>query len=106
MNMNMNNEPQETIFDSKFASRVGDVETVLQEMKGKAEQAFHENDDIMLALYEEVCRVISPIVGKYAARARREELAAMNKNKKQLRVNNRKAKEQAANQNDNASTQA
>ena len=87
--MNMNNESQASRFDSAYKSRVQDVENVLQDMKVKAETALTEKDDIMLGLYQEICRVITPVVQRYSQRASRESLASMNKEKINLRKERR-----------------
>jgi hypothetical protein len=68
---------------------------LLQEITARASQAREQNNVFLLDLYTELLRVVSPIVTRAFAHARRQERAAINKAHKALRKQAREAREAA-----------
>jgi ribosomal protein L22 len=62
-----------------------DVASLLQTLKGKAQDSLNANDVYMSSVYAELVKVVSPIVTRAYARKDREEKAAINKGVKMLR---------------------
>ena len=61
------------------------VQELLQSLKDDARKAHDEGDMFMLAVYNDLLQVCSPIVVKSLARMEREEKAELNKQEKEMR---------------------
>ncbi len=81
--------------DPTKLERVADL---LQDLKGRAQAAYQAGDLFMLAVYNDLLQVASPIVVKAHARLEREEKAALNKVEKTLRAQEKAAREAAQQQ--------
>jgi hypothetical protein len=64
---------------------VEEVETLLRDLKSKAAEANDKGNVIMLGLYAELLKLVSPEVQRLRARLDREEKAAINKAHKEMR---------------------
>jgi hypothetical protein len=62
------------------------VQDLLRGLKEDAQKAHAEGDMFMLAVYNDLLQVCSPIVVKSLARLEREEKAVLNKHEKEMRA--------------------
>jgi hypothetical protein len=70
---------------------IEDLESLLREMKSRANEAHSRENVILLSIYAELVRVVSPEVQRFRARLDREENAAINKQHKEMRKAKRAA---------------
>ncbi len=68
------------------------VQELLRGLKEDAQKASSDGDMFMLAVYNDLLKVCSPIVVKSLARLEREENAALNKQEKEMRKQEREAR--------------
>lgn len=68
------------------------VDDLLQGLKKEAREAADQQDTFMVAVYEKLLAVCSPIVNNAKARLEREDRAAINKQMKVLRKKDRAAR--------------
>jgi hypothetical protein len=71
---------------------VEEVEGLLRDLKNKAAEANDKGNVVMLSLYADLLKLVSPQVQKLRARVDREEMARVNKAHKEMR----KAKRESA----------
>jgi hypothetical protein len=69
------------------------VQELLHGLKEDARKAHADGDMFMLAVYNDLLQVCSPIVVKSLARLEREENAALNKHEKEMRKQAREERE-------------
>lgn len=70
--------------------------TLLSELKTRANDANDKGNVIMLGVYAELVKLVSPEVQRLKARVEREDRAGINRKHKALRQARRKAAEEAA----------
>jgi hypothetical protein len=75
---------------------IEDLEALLREMKKRATEAHDRENVILLSIYAELVRVVSPEVQRFRARLDREENAAINKQHKAMRKAKRAASSNGA----------
>ncbi|HVB20595.1 MAG TPA: hypothetical protein VNG51_01435 [Ktedonobacteraceae bacterium] len=61
-----------------------ELDTLLQEMKTRANEAHDKGNEVLLGVYAALVKVVSPEVQRLHARVEREDRAAINKKKKVL----------------------
>lgn len=77
--------------NNSTARNVQDAQDFLQELKNRARDAHANGNIFMLNLYQDILKVASPVVVKGVARAEREELADLNRSRKELRQQSRES---------------
>jgi phage host-nuclease inhibitor protein Gam len=75
---------------------IEELENLLREMKNRAGEANDKGNVIMLSVYAELVKKVSPEVQRLRARVEREEKAAINKHLQATRKAHREAAESAA----------
>lgn len=91
-------EQKKTSVLEQLEQNVAAANGLLQEITARASQAREQNNVFLLDLYTELLRVVSPIVTRAFAHARRQERATINKAHKALRKQAREAREAAKKQ--------
>lgn len=64
---------------------VEEVEELLRELKNRAQEAHDKNHVIMVGMYAELVKLVSPEVQRLRARLDREDKATINKQHRELR---------------------